>query len=262
MPTFYDPSADAGEAYEALRGLAHASRTFAHPQDMYGVIGDLLGGVRSLRQVLDQVAAAHLSNRPRAFNDDGDHATGSRDALAAADELHQAATLVDQAEDRLDSAMSAAGRIAWHAKPVTPESKPPHRWIGVVSLQGAEADETLDLIKHEGTDAAISHLATLDHGEDTAQAALEDGYVYDTPPTTSVLDRTARRGPYLLTFNPFMERVSLLRAHDTPPDPSLLDTNSPRVAAPRVERGPASAQTDWFARSSRQASAPRRELGL
>lgn len=59
MPTFFDPVADAGEASEALRGLAHASREFEHPQDMYGVLGDLLSGVRSLRQVLDQLATAH-----------------------------------------------------------------------------------------------------------------------------------------------------------------------------------------------------------
>ncbi|WP_206427739.1 MULTISPECIES: hypothetical protein [Gulosibacter] len=117
MPTFYDPGADAGEAYEALRGLAHASRRFEHPKDMYGVVGDLLGGVRALRQVLDQLATAHASNRPMAFDDSGVHSAGSKDALAAADELHQAATFIDQAEERLNAAMSAAGRISWHSEP-------------------------------------------------------------------------------------------------------------------------------------------------
>ena len=61
MPTFYDPGADAGEASEALRGLAHASRNFENPQDLYGVLGDLLSGVRSLRQVLDQLDDDALS---------------------------------------------------------------------------------------------------------------------------------------------------------------------------------------------------------
>lgn len=117
MPTFYDPGADAGEASEALRALAYESRRFEHPQDMYGVVGDLLSGVRSLRQLLDQIATAHASNRSLAFDDSGDHSPGSRDALAAADELHQAATFIDQAEERLNSAMSAAGRIVWHAEP-------------------------------------------------------------------------------------------------------------------------------------------------
>lgn len=48
MPTFYDPGADAGEASEALRGLAHATRTFENPQELYSVLGDLLSSVRSL----------------------------------------------------------------------------------------------------------------------------------------------------------------------------------------------------------------------
>ena len=52
MPTFDDPRKDAAEAYEALRGLAHAPRAFTDPADTYTAIGDLLGGVRSLRQVL------------------------------------------------------------------------------------------------------------------------------------------------------------------------------------------------------------------
>lgn len=40
MPTFYDPVADASEAAEAMRGLAHASRNFEHPQDMYMLRSD------------------------------------------------------------------------------------------------------------------------------------------------------------------------------------------------------------------------------
>ena len=56
MPTFNSPTADAAEASEALRGLAHASRVLENPADTYPVLGDLLAGVRSLRQVLDQLA--------------------------------------------------------------------------------------------------------------------------------------------------------------------------------------------------------------
>ena len=56
MPTFYDPVADAEEASQALRGLAHASRDFTHPEDAYGVIGDLLAGVRSMQQSIQQPA--------------------------------------------------------------------------------------------------------------------------------------------------------------------------------------------------------------
>jgi len=114
MPTFDDPRKDATEAYEALRGLAHASRAFTDPADTYTVIGDLLGGVRSLRQVLDQLAAAHITHRARAHDDGGDQAAGATAALAAAAELHQAGMLLDGVHDRLDTAMSHSGRIAWH----------------------------------------------------------------------------------------------------------------------------------------------------
>ena len=89
MPTFFDSAADAAEASEALRGLAHASRTFDQPAQMYGVIGDLSSGMRSLRQALDQIADVHERKAAHAFNDDGNHAAGVRDALATAEELRQ-----------------------------------------------------------------------------------------------------------------------------------------------------------------------------
>ena len=139
MPTFFDSAADAVEASEALRGLAHASRTFDQLAQMYGVIGDLSSGMRSLRQVLEQLADVHERKVAHAFNDDGDHAAGVRDALATAEELRRSARLVDQAYDRLAEAFVAAGRIAWHPEPAVEETVP-SRWITVVFLQGDEAD--------------------------------------------------------------------------------------------------------------------------
>src|SRR5690625_3054193 len=100
MPTFSDSTADAAEASEALRGLAHASRTFDQPAQMYGVIGDLSSGMRSLHQVLEQLADVHERKAVHAFNDDGDHTAGVRDALTTAEELRRSARLVDQAYDR------------------------------------------------------------------------------------------------------------------------------------------------------------------
>lgn len=380
MPTFDDPQKDAAEASAALRGLAHATRAMSEPAATYPVIGDLLAAARSFRQVLDQLARAHIDNRVLAYDDAGDQASGATSALAAADELHQAGTLLDTVEWRLDAASQHSGRIAWH--PVVPEparttahvgtltltvwpdepvgehqrhayriedatsgeaiegrdlftgvgapvepdralrelavylsaagearnyaldnpgstpenaglfpervadaalrnhtaltvfaefdpaeldaEQTPHaeaapRWISVVFLEGAEADEVLDLIRREGTDAAIEHLSGHDFGEETTQAALENGYVYDTPPT-GALDRTAIRDVYKLTYNPFMGHVALLREYDALPDPVLLriDTLSEPASASSqeraVERGPARqagravAETDWFAR--------------
>ncbi|MHA6750836.1 hypothetical protein ACX31A_08025 [Dermacoccus nishinomiyaensis] len=214
MATFYDPGADAAEASDALRGLAHATRSMGeHPGDMYTVMGDLLSGVRSLRQVVDQLATAHLDQRFSAFDDSGDHTAGATHALAAADELHQTGTLLDQAEERLDQAMNAAGRIAWH--PDKPEAAP-SRWVSVVFLQGEDAEPVLDVIDRQGPDAGIAYLSGWDMGEETMNDAMENGYVYNQPPA-GMNDKVAEQGEYALTYNPAMTYVGLTRRlTDTP----------------------------------------------
>ncbi len=277
MPTFHDPLKDAAEASEALRGLAHASRVFDDPADTYVVFGDLVAGVRSLRQVLDQLANTHLSHRDRAHNDDGDHLAGSDSVFAAADELHHAGTLLDQAQDRLDAAFSHSGRIAWHPEPAISTEvlaeDAERRWVSVVFLQGEEAEEVLALIDREGTDTAITHLAQWDFGEETTDAAMENGYVYDAPPT-GALDRVATEGAYALTYNPAMGHVSLLRQHTVPPDLALddaevvpvreaiagvgpLDTSTPAATPVTTREGPLrtspATKEDWFVGPARTA---------
>lgn len=286
MPTYHDPLKDADEASEALRGLAHASRVFDNPADTYRVLGDLLSGVRSLRQVLDQLGSAHLAHRGRAHDDDGDQTIGAAEALAAADDLHYAGTLLDGVEERVNAVMTHSGRIAWHApaqeldrEAVSTEA--PRRWISVVFLQGDEADEVLDLIDRDGPDAAIEHLCGWDYGDETTDAALENGYVYDEPPTGQ-LDRTVSDGDYTLTYNPFMGHVSLLRAHPAA-DPGLdetevvtareaisgvgpLDASTPRSsvapASARTQQGPVGVEQDWFAGPARSPGSAGRGLSL
>ena len=249
MSTFQNPTVDAAEASEALRGLAHASRVFEDPADTYAVLGDLLAGVRSLRQVLDQLATAHLKHRVRAHDDAGDQTAGATDALAATAELQQAAALLDGVHDRVVSAMAASGRIAWHPAPTAPG--PMSRWVSVVFLQGQDADEVLAIIDRDGTDAAIEHLAGFDMGEETTQAALINGYVYDTIPT-GPLDHTTTTGVYTLTYNHDHGHVSLLRAHP--------ETREREAGAPVTGTAPSRLQSrrqtpvvededDWFAPS-------------
>ena len=249
MPTFQNPTADAAEASEALRGLAHATRTFENPADTYTVLGDLLAGVRSLRQVLDQLATAHLKHRVRAHDDAGDQTAGATDALAATEELQQAAALLDGVYDRVDAAMAASGRIAWHPAPTAPG--PMSRWVSVVFLQGQDADEVLTIIDRDGTDAAIEHLAGFDMGEETTQAAFVNGYVYNTIPT-GPLDHTTTTGVYTLTYNHDHGHVSLLRAHP--------ETREREAGAPVTGTAPSRLQSrrqtpvvededDWFAPS-------------
>ncbi|GAA2829266.1 hypothetical protein FB468_2802 [Leucobacter komagatae] len=232
MPTFTDPVAGATEAYEAMRALAHASRTFDQPEDMYGVLGDLLGSVRSLEQVLTQIATAHENLCDRAADDAGDRAAGVRDALATAGELQQAAALIGEAERRLDAASAAAGRIAW--PPTIEVQEDAGRVINVVFLQGGEADRLLDLIDHGGADAVIQELAGYDSGDETVDAALENGYVYDTPPQGS-LDRTVQLDAYTLVYNQDHRHLGLYRQADALPSPVLLGLEDPRHAATTAE---------------------------
>ena len=145
MATFVDPIADAAEAYEGLRGLAHATRAFEDPADTYRVLGEVSGSVRLLRQVLDQLSRAHADHRDIAFTDD--RVPAEAVAFAAADELHQAADGLDEVADRVMRAHEASGRIAWHTSPEPERSR---RWVNVVFLQGAAADEVLELIDVEG----------------------------------------------------------------------------------------------------------------
>lgn len=239
MPTFYDPAADSTEAAEALRGLAHASRHFDYPRDLHPVIGDLLASTRSLRQTLDQLAAAHIDHRSRAHDDAGDHLTGAHDALAAADELHQAGTLLDAVTERLDAASQATSRIAWHdplgheaAQTLPPVREDPthqgpaHRWVSVAFLQGEDADTVLDVIDRDGVEAGLDHMTGFDYGTETTDAALENGHVYDDPPS-GMLDREADRGDYRMVYNPQAGHVALYRQHtidpadQLPPEPGL-----------------------------------------
>lgn len=229
MPTFQNPTTDAAEPSEALRVLAHATRVFEDPADTYAVLGDLIAGLRSLRQVFDQLATAHTQNQARAYDDAGNQGAGASPALTAAAALRQAATLLDGLHEQVDAALNASGRIAWHP---APSDSVPARWVGIVFLQGQDADEVLAIIDRDGTDAAIEHLAGFDMGEETTQAALVNGYVYDTIPA-GPLDRTTSSGEYTLTYNHDHGHVSLLRAH---PEPRKSAAEAPIVKRAPVRR--------------------------
>lgn len=254
MATLVDPVADAAEAYEGLRGLAHATRAFEDPADTYRVLGEVSASVRMLRQVLDQLSRVHADHRDLAFTDDLSPAAAI--ALMVADELHQAADGLDEVADRVMRAHEAAGQIAWrtHTSPAPERSR---RWVNVVFLQGAEADEVPDLIDEEGVQAGIAHLSQWDFGDETTGAALVNGEVYDQVPAGQ-WDRSFEADGYVLTYNPQVGYVGLVREHpDTEPAPeegvvaareafSGVTSESPRRAA---------AGRDWFAAPTGGAAA-------
>lgn len=247
MPTFTEPARDANEAYEALRGLAHATRTIEDPSDTYAVIGDLLGGMRSLRQVLDQLATVHLNHQHQVTDEARDPAGGAAEALSAADELHQVGTLIEQAHDRLNAAMTHSGRIVWN-----PQGPLAERWVGIVFLHGEEADRVLDLMDRDGTGTGIEHLSGWDYGTETTDAALDNGDVHDSVPVYAG-DRQAETGDYAMTYNPQAGHVALYRRHLVRPEDSI----DPPVEAPAPARRPQAARettprrgagrdTSWF----------------
>lgn len=161
-----------------------------------------------------------------------------------------------------------------------PEPAAGRRWLSVVFLQGAEADQVLDVIDRDGTDAAIEHLKGWDFGEETTEAALENGYVYDDPPT-GALDRIVTAADYTLTYDHAHGHVALLRAYDVPLDPALEDTDAVPVReatsgvgslernTTRARRGPSARaphtpqrEVDWFAGPARSSSSAGRGLSL
>ena len=86
------------------------------------------------------------------------------------------------------------------------------RWISVAFLQGTEADEALGLIDRSGASAAFDYLQPRDLGEATTDAALENGYVYDSIPagrTDHIIEHDG--SPYALTYSRTYRYVSLLR---------------------------------------------------
>lgn len=238
--------------------MAHATRAFEDPADTYRVLGEVSGSVRLLRQVLDQLSRAHADHRDIAFTDD--RAPAEAVALAAADELHQAADGLDEVADRVMRAHEASGRIAWQTH-TNPEPERSRRWVNVVFLQGSEADEVLDLIDVEGVQAGIAHLAQWDFGDETTGAAFVNGEVYDQLPGGQ-WDRSFEADGYVLTYNPQMGYVGLVR--DTTPTPDEEEVVAARDAFSGVtSESPrrAAAGTDWFAPPTSGAAATSSSVG-
>ncbi|MFT3799064.1 hypothetical protein [Microbacterium sp.] len=296
MPTYHDPILDGREASEALGGLAEATRNLFDPGETHVVTTELLSAVATLRQVVDQLAGTHILFRVFAHDNERNHMAGATAALAAADELHQAGTLLDAVHERLTAAVSHSAGIVWHEVPARLESPPTPtplsptpsaqsdeaaaewRWINVVFLQGDVADKVLDIIDRDGADAAIAFLSDFDYGSETTEAALENGYVYARPPA-GTLDRTVTQGDYTLVHNPFAGYVSLYRRFGTTPDDApeprgvhplvnaVIDHHAKQQdpsAAARSDRGVRgqAAGADWFSARPGTSSVPGRGLSL
>lgn len=111
------------------------------------------------------------------------------------------------------------------------------RWMSVIFLQGEEADTVLDMIDNEGAEAAIHHLSRWDYGDETRDAALVNGYVYDEIPE-SPTDRVFRGDgtPYALTYNHQFGYVSLIRRFSPVVEPALERLERPAWMQPSRRR--------------------------
>lgn len=113
MPTFNNPTADAVEAREAIRGLAHATRSMKDPTEIYSVLGSLSQGLASLEQALHQLGDFHDGPvRKRAWMT-GDPRAGRAASSQVAWELHRAAEVVHQVAAGLDRAHEIEATIAY-----------------------------------------------------------------------------------------------------------------------------------------------------
>ena len=113
MPTFDDAAADAAEAQQALRGLAHATRTIDDPRQIYAVLGSLSTAAVSLEQTLHHLGAFHDGPaRQRAWLN-GDERAGHAASHQVSWELHRAGEILRQVAAALDRAHEVEATIAY-----------------------------------------------------------------------------------------------------------------------------------------------------
>jgi hypothetical protein len=132
MPTFTDPAHDAEEARQALRGLAHATRSIDDPATVYDLLGTISQALASLEQTLHQAGTFHdnlqrhnirpvVADSPRG---------GTAASYQVAWELHRAAAMTHQVAAAIDHAHEIESRIAY-SMPVAPAPHASSRTTGL-----------------------------------------------------------------------------------------------------------------------------------
>ena len=126
MPSFNDPVADADELREAVRGLAHATRSIEDPTSIYSVLGYISSALASLSQSLHQLGDFHdgPSRKPAWMN--GDPNAGRAAWYKVSWELHRAAEMVHQVAECVDRAHEVEATIAYDIADY-PSLAPVHR---------------------------------------------------------------------------------------------------------------------------------------
>lgn len=129
MPTFNDPVADADDLREAVRGLAHATRSIKDPTSIYSVLGSISSALASLTQSLHQLGDFHdvQASKTTALMKD-DAYQGRAASYRVSWELHRAAEILHQVGECVDRAREIEAIIAYqasvHERP-SPRRTPP-----------------------------------------------------------------------------------------------------------------------------------------
>jgi hypothetical protein len=123
MPTFNDPTADADEAQQALRGLAHATRSVNDPTQIYPVLGSLSAAAVSLEQSLHQLGSFHDGPAQKRAWVTGDERAGRAASHQISWELHRAGEILRQVAASLDHAHEVEASIGYDSSdfPLVPE---------------------------------------------------------------------------------------------------------------------------------------------
>jgi len=113
MPTFEDPAGDADEVQQALRGLAHATRSIDDPRQIYSVLGSLTSAVASLSQSLHQIALFHDTPARKTAWVSGDSRAGRAAAYQVSWELHRSGEVLRQVAESIGHAHEAEATISY-----------------------------------------------------------------------------------------------------------------------------------------------------
>jgi hypothetical protein len=113
MPSVTDPVTDADELREAVRGLAHATRSFDDPTAVYPVLGSLSSALASLSQSLHQLGEFHDGPTRKQAWINGDPNAGRAASYKVSWELHRAAEMVRQVAECVDRAHEIKATIAY-----------------------------------------------------------------------------------------------------------------------------------------------------
>lgn len=246
MSPFMFSAASASEAARTLREIARPGELDRTGASAPVVLNDLRVAALSMRQVVDQLAFAHT--------DPGLPAQVREAALATADELHQAGTVLDDLTERLNAAELAAEKVT------TIDTGPVRQWVPVANLHGDQAAEALHLLDTEGPEGAAVFLSQWDSGIDTDDQALDQRRTRAQLPLAAG-DQAVTFDAYTIVANPEAGQIAMYRLADDLPSMAVIEAQDrlPTINTAPVEQQPVQPQTRRAARQqteSRHAHKP------